>query len=213
MAAARPPDEPADAGRFTREWDRFYTAFARPYDLAVRLLPVWKTWLARALPHIVGPRVLEISFGTGYLLSRYAEAFETHGVDYNREMARTARKSLSRVGKQARLVRANVEALPYPDASFDSVVDTMAFSGYPDGARALFEMKRVLRQDGRLVLIDVARPPDGNWKGMQLARLWERSGDVVRDMPALFGACGFDCTDEPIGAWGSVRLYVATHAS
>lgn len=39
--------------------------FSRPYDIGVKLLPVWKTWLKRAIPHIQGPRVLKVSFGTG----------------------------------------------------------------------------------------------------------------------------------------------------
>ncbi len=213
MTDSRFSREPEDAERFTRELDRAYTAFAQPYDLAVRLLPVWKTWLRRALPHIVGPRVLEVSFGTGYLISRYAGTFETHGIDYNRRMVEIARKNLARAGRKAELVQGNVEALPYPDASFDTLVNTMAFSGYPNGMRALQQMKRVLRPDGKLVLIDVTFPPDPSWIGTRFARLWERSGDVLRDMPALFRDCGLDYTDEPIGAWGSVRLYVATRVA
>lgn len=210
MTRSRPPNEPENAERFTREWDRAYTAFAKPYDLAVRLLPVWKTWLRRALPHIVGPRVLEVSFGTGYLISQYAGAFEAHGLDYNREMVAITRRNLVRARAKAKLARGNVEALPYPDSSFDSLVNTMAFSGYPDGVRALAEMKRVLRSGGKLILIDFTFPPDQNWLGSRIATLWERSGDLLRDMPALFRDCGLDYTDESIGAWGSVRLFVAT---
>lgn len=210
MVTSRRSNEPEDAERFTREWDRAYTAFARPYDVAVRLLPVWKTWLRRALPHIVGPRVLEVSFGTGYLLSQYAGKYETHGIDYNLRMVGVARKNLSRVQRRAELVRGNVEALPYPDASFDSLVNTMAFSGYPSGAQALAEMRRVLRNDGRLILIDVTFPPDQSWMGSRFAKLWERSGDVLRDMPTLLRDYRFEYADEAIGAWGSVRLYVAT---
>jgi ubiquinone/menaquinone biosynthesis C-methylase UbiE len=210
VATSRPSNEPENAERFTREWDRAYTALAQPYDLAVRLLPVWKTWLQRALPHIVGPRVLEVSFGTGYLISQYAGIFETHGIDYNRRMATIARKNLLRAGRKAALIQGNVEALPYPDASFDSLVNTMAFSGYPNGVRALAEMKRVLRNDGKLILIDFTFPPDRNWLGSRLAIFWERSGDVLRDMATLFRDCDLGYTDESIGAWGSVRLYVAT---
>ena len=190
--------------------DRAYTAFARPYDLAVRLLPIWKTLIRRALPHIVGPRVLEVSFGTGYLVSQYAGTFEAHGLDYNGKMVRVARENLVRVGTKAELIQGNVEAMPYPDASLDTLVNTMAFSGYPNGVRALAEMRRVLRDDGKLILIDFTFPPDENWMGTRFAALWERSGDVLRDMEALFRELDFDYTDEPIGAWGSVRLYVAT---
>jgi len=206
---SRHTNEPEDAARFTRQWDEAYTRFAKTYDVAVRLLPVWKTWLRRALPHIRGPRVLEVSFGTGYLLSQYSGRFETHGVDYNRKMATIARKNGRRAGAKAHLLQGNVEALPYPDACFDCVVNTMAFTGYPNGARALGEMKRVLRNDGRLVLIDVTFPSDGNWLGTRVAKLWEGSGDVLRDMPESFREAGFDYTDDSVGAWGSVRLYVA----
>ena len=43
-----------------------------------------------------------------------------------------------------------VEALPYPDATFDPVVNTMAFTGYPDGAVASAELARVLTLGGRM---------------------------------------------------------------
>ncbi len=213
MATKRLSNDPDDAERFTREWDHAYTALAGPYDLAVRLLPIWKTWLRHALPHIVGPRVLEVSFGTGYLISQYAGTLETHGVDYNRRMVTIARKNLLRAGSKAELLQGNVEALPYADASFNSLVNTMAFSGYPNGLRALAEMRRVLRSDGKLILIDFTFPPDQNWLGSRVANLWEQSGDVLRDMPALFRECEFEYTDESVGAWGSVRLYVATQAT
>ena len=213
MATSRLSNEPDSAEQFTKEWDRAYTAWARPYDLAVRLLPIWKTWLRHALPHIAGPKVLEVSFGTGYLISQYAGRHETHGVDYNHKMVTVARKNLLRAGRRAELVQGNVEALPYPDSSFDSLVNTMAFSGYPNGRRALTEMKRVLRTDGKLILIDFTFPPDQNWLGSRVAMLLEQSGDVLRDMTALFRECELDYTDESIGAWGSVRLYIATKAT
>lgn len=61
----RHSEEPGDASAFTRGFDRFYTRFAVAYDLLVKALPLWKTWLRQALPHLAGPKVLEVSFGTG----------------------------------------------------------------------------------------------------------------------------------------------------
>lgn len=208
--AARYSTEPANAAGFTRKHDRYYTAFAGLYDAAVRHLPVWKTWLAQALPHIQGPRVLEVSFGTGYLLARYAGRVEAHGVDYNRAMAKTARANLSRAACSASLVQADVAGLPYPDGTFDSLVNTMAFSGYPDGARALAEMKRVLRPGGRLILIDFTYPADGNRLGSYIAALWKLTGDLIRDMGKLFDEQGLEYSAEEIGGSGSVHLYLAT---
>ena len=153
--------------------------------------------------------MLEVSFGTGYLMSRYAGDFETHGVDYNRTMVGTARRKLLRVGRRAGLVQGNVENLPYADASFDSLVNTMAFSGYPNGPNALSEMKRVLRPEGKLIMIDFRFPPARTWLGTTVAASMERSGDVLRDMGALFRECELEYSDEPIGAWNSVHLYLA----
>ena len=202
-------DDPRNPDEFSRSFDRFYSRFAPLYDVAVKYLPVWKTWLRCALPHIRGPRVLEISFGTGCLLTQYASRFETHGIDYNETMVRTARRNLVRVGRAVHLCRARVEALPYADQSFDTLVNTMAFSGYPDARQALAEMRRVLRASGRIVLIDVNYPPDGNCIGMTLTHLVQRSGDLIRDLGRLFHDFGFVLTDEAIGGCGSVHLYVA----
>ena len=53
--------DPGDAGAFTRKLDRAYSRLAGPYDLAVRHLPVWKTWLGLTLPRIGGPRALHVA--------------------------------------------------------------------------------------------------------------------------------------------------------
>ncbi len=215
MTARNAPDirysvEPGDARAFTARFDRLYSRLARPYDLAVKLLPVWRHWLRAALPHIRGPRVLEVSFGTGWLLTQYATEFETQGVDLNERMVAIARRNLERAGVGAELRQANVEALPYPDERFDTVVNTMAFSGYPNGRRAMSELHRVLRPQGRIVMIDIGYPPDGNRLGTVLADMWKRSGDLLRDMPPLFASFGFDVHQESIGGFGSVHLYIAT---
>ncbi len=206
---SRYSSEPDDPGKFTRQRDRLYTASAGLYAGALRIFPVWRRWIECAIPHVTGPRVLEISFGTGHLLTRYAGRFTTHGIDYNRRMVEVARRGLLRAGIKASLVQGSVEHLPYPDESFDSIVNTMAFPGYPDGVAALREMRRVLRSGGTLALIDVNYPSDGNWLGTKLAEFWKFSGDVLRDMEQLFGQLGFTYTHEEIGGWGSVHLFVA----
>ena len=123
---ARYSAEPEDKRQFTDSFDRFYSRFARLYDWAVKLTPWWRRWLRQALPHIAGPRVLEVSFGTGWLLTQYAGRFETHGIDLNEAMVAVARRNLERGGAVAELRSGNVEALPYPDDAFDTVVNTIA---------------------------------------------------------------------------------------
>ncbi len=201
-------DEPRDARAYQEGFDRTYTRIAGIYDIAVKVLPIWKTWLKCALPHIRGHRVLEVSFGTGYLMTQYAGQFDVYGIELNSRMLSVATKNLRQAQLSAHLQQGTVEALPFEDGSFDTVVNTMAFSGYPDGAKAMAEIRRVLVPGGRLVLIDVNYPGDRNWIGTRLTRSWQLAGDIIRDMDQMLAAHGFDYEDVEIGGFGSVHMYI-----
>jgi ubiquinone/menaquinone biosynthesis C-methylase UbiE len=203
--------EPTDNKNFTENFDKFYSSFAWTYDLLVKSLPVWRNWLNHALPYIAGTRILEISFGTGYLLTRYADRFQVYGIDYNAAMTKTAKANLSQKGLNAELQQADVNFLPFKENSFDTIVNTMAFSGYADGKQALTEMGRVLKSNGKLLMIDVNYPKDHNWMGTSLVRFWMAGGDIIRDMGKLFGESGWSFEEKEIGGFGSVHLYIAEH--
>jgi ubiquinone/menaquinone biosynthesis C-methylase UbiE len=202
--------EPEDGKQFTGHFNAFYSRFARLYDRLIKIFPLWRNWLDHALPWIQGPRVLEVSFGTGYLLTRYAQQFDVYGVDLNPDLAAVARKNLLHAGLETELQVADVEALPYPPAVFDSLVSTMAFSGYPDGGRAMAEMTRVLKPGGCLVMLDISFPVDKNRLGMLITRAWQAGGDIIRDMPGLLTRFGYEFRDREVGGFGSVHLYLAT---
>jgi ubiquinone/menaquinone biosynthesis C-methylase UbiE len=202
--------EPSNPGRYTQQNDRLYTRLARLYDWLVRTFPLWRRWLDQALPSIEGPRVLEASFGTGYLLTRYADRVQAYAIDLNQRMASITNQKLIRRGIPAYLQVANVEALPYPNASFHDVVCTMAFSGYSNGSAALAELERVLKPGGRFILIDVNEPGNENFLGMALTAFWRALGDIVRDMNTLLEEAGFQVQDSEIGGFGSVHLYLAS---
>ena len=102
-----------------------------------------------------------------------------------------------------------MESLPYPAASFDSVINTMAFTAYPDGQRALAEISRVLKPGGRIVMVDINYPRDGNKVGTMLIKSWKVGGDIIRDVPELFERFGYEYTDQEVGGFGSVHLYAA----
>ena len=201
--------EPEDALAYTNRLNQAYTHYAKAYDIAVKLLPVWKVWLKKVIPYIEGNRVLEASFGTGYLLLQYSSQYETYGIDYNARLVEIAKDNLFRKGVRATLLQANVENLPFPDNSFDCVVNTMAFTGYPNGERAMEEFHRTLRPGGKLVLLDFNYPSNRNLFGYLLIKLMERGGDTIKDILKLLRQFSFDFTDKEIGGWGSVHLYIA----
>ncbi len=203
------PQEPSDPAQFTARADQAYSMFAQTYDRVVRLWPTWRKWLNSALPHIQGPRVLEVSFGTGYLLTRYAAEYDVTGIDLNAALAVVAKRNLMANGIQPNLARANVEALPFREGHFDTVVNTMAMSGYPDGEAAIAEIGRVLRPGGRLILIDVNYPTIPTMAGRLVAWGWRAAGDVFRDIDGLLQASGFKYETNEIGGFGTVHLYVA----
>lgn len=213
MKLAEYPKEPSDPVRFTARANRAYSMFAKTYDRVVMLWPTWRRWLDAALPYIEGPRVLEVSFGTGYLMTRYAAEHEVTGIDLNATLAVLAQRKLVAGGMHPRLACANVEALPFRAGHFDTVVNTMAMSAYPDGKAAIREINRVLRPGGRLVLIDVNYPTTSSWIGRLVAWSWRAAGDVLRDIDGLLQAGDFAHTRREIGGFGTVHLHVAEKKS
>ena len=208
-----PPEfspEPSDARQFTEQYDALYSRFAVMYDRIVKFFPLWRNWLDNALPGIHGPKVLEISCGTGYLLTRYAGQFDSYSIDLNFDLARITRSNLLQQNLTAAIQVADVEYLPYLSGFFDTVVNTMAFSAYPHGERAMAEITRVLKPGGRLVMVDVNYPRDANRIGTLLVRGWMASGDIIRDIPGLLAGFGYQFTDQEVGGFGSVHLYVAS---
>ena len=204
--------EPAetDKQQFTDNLNAAYSKYARLYDVSLKLiLPFWRRWLKRTIPHLEGKRVLEASFGTGYLLLQFAADYDAYGIDYNANMLTIAGENLEKKKLKANLQQANVEQLPFEDGFFDSLVNTMAFSGYPDGVQAMSEFHRVLKPGGKLIIVDYDYPSDGNRIGCFLTRVMEKGGDVIRDMEPLFKKFNFEFTREEIGGFGSVHLFVA----
>jgi ubiquinone/menaquinone biosynthesis C-methylase UbiE len=80
---------------------RLYNEFAPLYDLASWLVSAgrWGEWRRIALDYVVGPRVLEVGFGTGELLAELAQRRVTvSGLELSRAMQKVTARKLRRVG-------------------------------------------------------------------------------------------------------------------
>ena len=153
-------------------------------------LGAWWRLVRRALEYVPAEkRVLEVGFGPGKLhaeLVRQAELCV--GLDLAQGMCRYTQRRLRQAGLVSRITRGSVFELPYPTDTFEVVVSTFAFSGFPNGLDALREMVRVTQFGGCVVLVDIGLPNDGNRLGGFLARLWERMGDFLYDLPNFYAA-------------------------
>jgi ubiquinone/menaquinone biosynthesis C-methylase UbiE len=146
----------------------------------------------RALLAGVRGHVLEIGGGTGANLEHYPAAVEELVVTEPEEpMARRLERKADGAAMNVRVVRAPAEALPFDDDSFDFAVSTLVLCTVPDQARALAEIRRVLKPGGRLVFIEHVRAADGE----RLAR-WQ---DRLNPLQQRIG-CGCNCNRDTLAA-------------
>lgn len=98
--------------------------------------------------------VLEVAVGTGRNFPFYPAGTTITGVELSPTMLAIARQRAADLGLEVDLREADAQALPFDDASFDTVVCTLSLCAIPDHAKAITEMARVLRPGGRLLLLD-----------------------------------------------------------
>lgn len=171
-----------------------------------RIFPYVMEWGTRpfrrsceqALAHARG-KVLEIGVGTGANLRYYTPAVtEVVGIEPIESMLETARSRLRKSTPPFRwqLQQADARALPFEDASFDSVVAVLVFCTIPDPERAAAEAFRVLRPGGKLVFFEhVVAPHEGvaRWQH-RINPLWKKMAcgcEITRDTRRLFEQAGF----------------------
>ncbi len=142
------------------------TSVARVYD---RLAPLYD-WLNAPMERLGGDarrdrviagasgRVLEVGVGTGRNLPLYSAAVDVTAVDISARMLERAKERARQSPAPVRLQQADAEALPFPDDSFDTVTATCVFCSVEDPVRALREVRRVVRPDGDVRLLEHVRP-------------------------------------------------------
>jgi len=106
---------------------------------------------------VSGHRVLDVAIGTG-LVARQAATITgpqglVIGLDLSEGMLREARRSLD-----IPLIQGTAESLPLADASVDFVTMGYALRHVSDLTMTFKEFRRVLRPEGTVLLLEIARP-------------------------------------------------------
>ncbi len=164
-------------------------------------LPAIADQRARLLPLAEG-KVLEIGIGTGRNLPFYdrSRVAALHGLDPAAQMHAKARRRARAAGLDVKLVPLSAQAIPAPDASYDTVVCTFTLCTVADPLAALAEVRRVLKPTGRLLVCEHGRAPEphlARWQD-RLTPWWKPLAGgchLNRDVAALLRDGGFRTTD------------------
>jgi ubiquinone/menaquinone biosynthesis C-methylase UbiE len=140
-----------DDDRLRRRWDKYAPRYDRDIGVFERLqFAGGREWVCAQ----AAGNVLEVAVGTGLNLAQYTTEARVTGIDFSPAMLERARRRAADLRREVVLTEADAQALPFPDASFDTVVCTLGLCGFPDERAAIAEMYRVLRPGGRLLLLD-----------------------------------------------------------
>jgi ubiquinone/menaquinone biosynthesis C-methylase UbiE len=136
--------------RARTDWDETAATYDRSAGLDRFLIGDSRQRLCRE----ASGRTLEVAIGTGLNLGLYPPNVQLTGVDFSAGMLGAAAQRAAAQEVEVNLVHADAQQLPFGDASFDTVVCTLALCAVPDQSAAVAEMRRVLVPGGRLLLVD-----------------------------------------------------------
>jgi ubiquinone/menaquinone biosynthesis C-methylase UbiE len=134
-----------------------YDKFAKGYDRAFapfekRFLAAWRKETLSFLPE--NARILEIGAGTGANFDFYPPCRHAVASEISIKMLEFAGRKTDRI----ELVQARAEALPFAANSFDAAFATLVFCSLRKPENAFAELRRIVKQGGRIVLLEHVRP-------------------------------------------------------
>jgi len=147
----------------TENTRRRYQRISPFYD-AMELLAEerYEPWREKLWAEVTGTDVLEVGVGTGKNIPYYPSNMHITAIDLTPGMLERAQRKARNAGLNSRvdLQLGDVQALDFPDNSFDTALGTFVFCSVPDPVLGLREMKRVVRAGGKVLLLEHMRSPN-----------------------------------------------------
>jgi ubiquinone/menaquinone biosynthesis C-methylase UbiE len=127
------------------------------YDLR-EMAGAWRrAYAQRVLFANMGEQVLFVAAGSGLNFANFPPHRNIVAIDVNAEALSRAQVRAESYDGALRLMEADVQKLPFPDASFDTVATASTFCSVPNPGQGLSELCRVLKPGGRLLMLEHVR--------------------------------------------------------
>lgn len=143
---------------------RMFGAIAKRYDLMNRLMSAgldggWRRAAVAALDPQPGNLVLDVGTGTGDFLDLLAaRGCRPVGADFSVPMLAAGRARRTGARAAAPLTAGDALSLPFPDATFDGLINGFLLRNVADLDRALAELRRVLKPGAVAVCLEITWP-------------------------------------------------------
>ena len=154
---------------------------------------------SRPVPLAEG-KVLEIGIGSGLNLPFYSANVQVTGVDPSAELQVYAQDIARERGMNVEFLTRSGEAIPTDENSFDSVVMTWTLCTIPEPVKALAEIRRVLKPQGKVIFAEHGEAPDlevVKWQN-RINPVWNIIGggcNLNRQIERLYTGAGFAFAD------------------
>jgi len=142
--------------------------------------------------------VLEVGIGSGLNLPFYDNSKVTQiwGLDPSEELSSMAKETAKNLNLDVKFISSGAEEIPLPDNYFDTALVTYTMCTIPEVIRANIEIKRVLKNTGKLIFCEHGKAPDLNiakWQS-RIDPIWGKLAGgchLNRDIPSLLEDSGY----------------------
>ena len=146
-----------------------FNTIARRYDLITAVMSLglhqsWRHRMIRLLPQNADLQILDLGTGTGDIALNIAKSRgstdQIIGIDSAAQMLSVARRKadISGLNDRVSFYQASAEEIPFASGTFDVLTLAFGIRNMPQRSRVFKEIHRVLKPDGKLILLELSRP-------------------------------------------------------
>jgi len=191
---------------------RMFDYISPRYDLLNRVLSLgldqgWRRKLNLFIGAQANQEVLDLATGTGDVLlalSRHSNVKTGVGVDLSDRMLAVGEAKIQRreLDCRLRLQAADIQHLPFADASFDAATMAFGIRNVPDPRKVLREMFRVLKTGGRALILEFSLPSSWWFRFLYLfylRKIVPAVGSLVSGHPEAYRYLNLTIEEFPCG--------------